>query len=1133
MGAMVFTPRVTAWRIYDDTGAAVQSGDDTVSTALAAENTQPAEDVRDNTRANGWMYLQVRFRVQETGGAAGDPGDTWQIRTYFGDGSFSLYHPLDGTGASLTWWADGAGTEGILVNGDASTQRLTAGSGSFQAGLQFSTAATQTLELARNDHTEFVANIKVPSFWMTNNTKIAFALYLNGALVILSGISTQPDMNFTDTFRVTVEGFQAFDPWDDPVEATMPSYGPEGAAWYGPLDTQSGTSSPKFWPDNGVYLRLQLKNNSGVNPHIGSASHERPRVVLEGLRNNVLPDADFNKTNGAFNADTSNNGTEVPASAPAHLAATAAIMSSPGGTFVAGEFIRGDDSRVTIDQSSPLVAYLINSLDDGEYTEVVFCGLLAASAAIFPYETFYELRLSLNYIGNTEFFSGYPWRNNGQQANENAGRNGIAASDPQPQILCAPRFDGGMLSNGDFASSAGWTFNGGWAFATDHAELTGPVTDDQLDRTMDVDFIAGEQYTITYDLTDAVDFTDLKLVGHGSDIALTRDEGANEVTWIQGATALTTINLAGSADGGGLGKIDNINAKRKNPNLENIVGLAGVITSLSALTVALTITRGVSAAISSISSVAAIVGLTKSLVTAVVSISAESVALGVLRSVSAVVPSISVVTAVLGKIKKLVAAISSVSVVSVTFNRLAGIAAPIVSVSSVSSSVVIQKVFSSIVSTVSTVTPLLGVTRLLVSLVSSVSAVIAAAFGRTVGESTIIPSISTVAGVLNRNAGMETSVVALSSVVPAVGVTRPVQILAPSVSALIPTLGVIRGLATAVPSLSTVTASVDVTAGVILFSGTVPAISALVALLGVTRSLASVVPGISTVAGVADVTRGMVTSVDSVSVLAPSFGITRGVVVSIDSISTLTAALVRNRSLIALIDSLSGVSTDISINRGMSTSVDSLSSIAASLTVDGGVTLFAAILASLSGVVPALAINRGLVGVSTSLSAVAPSLGVLRPLSALVASDSVIIPDLAITRGLIVGPIASISQVNVSFDVGAVIALAAVISALSQINADVAVARGISASVDSSSDLAAAVTMLRSFGVTVTSTSGVITSLEVLRAFAALIQSNSTVAANLIDAGFSLLLAKVIIRPLFFYDDLEIGGSLHGKPGVE
>jgi hypothetical protein len=129
----------TAFRLYGD-------GTEAGSTALAAENTNASV----NVMVNPGQIVQVRFRIQSTT-IGGQTTDDWKIyKSYNG----AAYVAVDSE--AVGWFGDGAGA---LADAAASTQRLSAGSGSFSAGQTSTDGLLDNEQLPATNHTELVYEI--------------------------------------------------------------------------------------------------------------------------------------------------------------------------------------------------------------------------------------------------------------------------------------------------------------------------------------------------------------------------------------------------------------------------------------------------------------------------------------------------------------------------------------------------------------------------------------------------------------------------------------------------------------------------------------------------------------------------------------------------------------------------------------------------------------------------------------------------------------------------------------------------------------------------------------------------------------------------------------------------------------
>lgn len=162
MGGMMFTPHVNAWRFYDD------SGGEAASNQLEAQDTDHDVDV-----TAGNVDLQLRFRIDETGGADGATTDDWQLQYNPNGGGFVNHSITDNDGIIAV-------TAG-LVDGNVTTNRSSdpisdPGSGSFVPGEQDDDGLVQDRQLTSGNFTELVYGMRFVLASLTNGDAFDFQI---------------------------------------------------------------------------------------------------------------------------------------------------------------------------------------------------------------------------------------------------------------------------------------------------------------------------------------------------------------------------------------------------------------------------------------------------------------------------------------------------------------------------------------------------------------------------------------------------------------------------------------------------------------------------------------------------------------------------------------------------------------------------------------------------------------------------------------------------------------------------------------------------------------------------------------------------------------------------------------------
>ena len=166
----MFTPHFNAWRFYDDDGG------EAASTQLEAQDTNHSFNV-DSDNA-----LQLRCRVDETGGADGSTMDDYQLQYEKNNG---------GTFVDLTTTDGGDGIRAVaagLTNTDPTTNRSSdpisdPGSGSFVAGEQCADGLCLDIQLTASNFTEHVWGVEFVSANVANNDTFDFRIRPPNAMV--------------------------------------------------------------------------------------------------------------------------------------------------------------------------------------------------------------------------------------------------------------------------------------------------------------------------------------------------------------------------------------------------------------------------------------------------------------------------------------------------------------------------------------------------------------------------------------------------------------------------------------------------------------------------------------------------------------------------------------------------------------------------------------------------------------------------------------------------------------------------------------------------------------------------------------------------------------------------------------
>lgn len=165
------------FRFYNDDGT------EATNTAIAAEDTNISPNVYSDAN------VVLRIQVQESGGMGGASTDDWQLQ----------YSKNAGAYANVT-----SGTSNVkgfnsatLTDGGATTARLTAGTGSFVAGLISEDGLADNVEITANNHSEFVFTLTLIAADVAAADTLDFRILYNGAA--LSTYTITPRVTITKT----------------------------------------------------------------------------------------------------------------------------------------------------------------------------------------------------------------------------------------------------------------------------------------------------------------------------------------------------------------------------------------------------------------------------------------------------------------------------------------------------------------------------------------------------------------------------------------------------------------------------------------------------------------------------------------------------------------------------------------------------------------------------------------------------------------------------------------------------------------------------------------------------------------------------------------------------------------------
>jgi len=173
---MAFSARQFGFRFENDDGS------ESASTFFAAQNTNVTAD-----ESAGNKQMRLRIGIEEIGGTSGTGTDDYELFISKNGGAYS--GPVRAT-TNIVKHFDSA----HLTDSDATTNRLTGGTGSFIAGrVAEQTDGAHDYVLSASSHTEILFTIEFVAADLTQGDTVDFRVYRNGSP--LSSYSVTPRAN--------------------------------------------------------------------------------------------------------------------------------------------------------------------------------------------------------------------------------------------------------------------------------------------------------------------------------------------------------------------------------------------------------------------------------------------------------------------------------------------------------------------------------------------------------------------------------------------------------------------------------------------------------------------------------------------------------------------------------------------------------------------------------------------------------------------------------------------------------------------------------------------------------------------------------------------------------------------------
>jgi len=293
-----FSPAAAAFRFYND-------GTESGSTPIAAQDTNITPTITGNT------IIQLRYRIDETGGASGATTDDYGLEYSVNSGSFN---PVT-TSSNRVICVDSAN----LTDGNATTNRgtngITDGSGTFVAGqIDEANGIIDNHQLTANNFTEHLFSIQLTKADFTTGDTVDFRVTLNGG---------NPGMtnSVTPRITVTVSNFVA-----DAVGFRFFTEGTETGG--GPMAAENTNMSYRMTGGNPIILRYQIRETGGDNG-LTTDDYQLQVSRNSGAWNDVTSSSLYIKlysssrlTNGAATTNRSDG------------------ITDPSGSFVAGKQLK-------------------------------------------------------------------------------------------------------------------------------------------------------------------------------------------------------------------------------------------------------------------------------------------------------------------------------------------------------------------------------------------------------------------------------------------------------------------------------------------------------------------------------------------------------------------------------------------------------------------------------------------------------------------------------------------------------------------------------------------------------------------------------------------------------------------------
>lgn len=182
-GTNIFAVTQRAFRLFED-------GAETTSVAIAAENT----NITRNLLADSTIQLRIGLQESGSGSVSGATSDDYQLQYSKNGGAFTNV-----TAASANVKGFNSSS---LTDAATTTQRLSAGTGSFVAGELSEVGLVTDRQLTANNFTELLYSLTLVAADLVSTNTLDFRVLLNGAVMTYS---VTPRITISKAYSLTAD----------------------------------------------------------------------------------------------------------------------------------------------------------------------------------------------------------------------------------------------------------------------------------------------------------------------------------------------------------------------------------------------------------------------------------------------------------------------------------------------------------------------------------------------------------------------------------------------------------------------------------------------------------------------------------------------------------------------------------------------------------------------------------------------------------------------------------------------------------------------------------------------------------------------------------------------------------------